>query len=455
MTHTDLVSGTGTADDRGTREAPDAAERPALRPHPTKLFVEVTSRCNLRCAMCVKQAPGQEAHDGDMAEETFARLAPAFPHLDALVLNGVGESLLHQGLERFIELARPAMAPSAWIGFQTNGQLVTRKRALSLVGAGVDRICISSDAASPEVFSALRKGGKHEKVETAFAALHGAAEERGRPISLGVEFVAMRDNVHLLPDLVRWASQNHVGFVIVTHMLPYSESMAGSVAFDPNTDRARQIFRDWKERAAAGGVDLDRYFQLFMRFHRSPEEERVVEHVSRMVEAASAEGVTLNLASLLRCDEAMLRRVRACFDEAEEIARREGVELRLPATAARHDRRCDFVEDGAAFVSWDGDLHPCYFLWHRYRCYLGGARKEVRPEAFGNLRDRDVLAIWNGPAWRAFRQQVVKYEFPFCYDCNVALCDYVQGEEVKQDCHLGTVPCPACLWCTGVFQCLR
>jgi MoaA/NifB/PqqE/SkfB family radical SAM enzyme len=113
------------------------------------------------------------------------------------------------------------------------------------------------------------------------------------------------------------------------------------------------------------------------------------------------------------------------------------------------------VEDGSAFVSWDGDLHPCYFLWHRYRCYLGGAVKQVRPQSFGNLRERDVLATWNGPAWRAFRGQVVKYEFPFCYDCSVALCDYVQGEEVTQDCHLGTVPCPACLWCTGVFQCLR
>jgi MoaA/NifB/PqqE/SkfB family radical SAM enzyme len=136
--------------------------------------------------MCVKQAPGQKAHDGDVTEETFPRLAPAFPRLDALVLNGVGESLLHQGLERFIELARPAMTPGAWIGFQTNGQLVTRKRALSLVGAGVDRICFSSDAASPEVFSALRAGGKHEEVEAAFAALHGAAEECGRSVSLGV-----------------------------------------------------------------------------------------------------------------------------------------------------------------------------------------------------------------------------------------------------------------------------
>jgi len=94
-------------------QAPDApppasaaAEAPCRRPHPTKLFVEVTTRCNLRCAMCVKQSAGQGLAEGDMTEETFARLAPAFPHLEALVLNGIGEPLLNRRLERFVELAR-------------------------------------------------------------------------------------------------------------------------------------------------------------------------------------------------------------------------------------------------------------------------------------------------------------------------------------------------------------
>ncbi len=432
-----------------------SGDAPALRPHPSKLFVEVTTRCNLRCAMCVKQAPGQGVVDGDMTDETFTRLAPALPQLEALVLNGIGESLLHPRLERYIEAAKRSMAPQAWVGFQTNGQLLGRERALSLVRAGVDRVCVSADAVAPEVFRELRKGGKHAAVETALGALDSAARQSGRTVSLGVEFVAMRSNVEQLPDLVRWSARNHVGFVIVTHMLPYDEGMAGAAAFDTNSDRALQLFREWKGRAAADGVDIDRYFQVFMKFRRSPDEERVVEYVAKMVEDASSQDVSLNVAQLLRCDEPMLRRVREVFDEAGEIARRENVDLRLPATSPTRDRRCDFVEDGSAFVSWDGDLHPCYFLWHRYRCYIGGAIKQVRPQSFGNLREQGVLDIWNGAAWRAFRDQARKYEFPSCHDCNVALCDYVQGEEFTQDCHVGTVPCPACLWCTGVFQCLR
>ncbi len=141
---------------------PDSAQHPSLRPYPSKLFVEVTTRCNLRCSMCLKEARGQRIAEGDISRETLARLAPAFPRLDALILNGIGEPLLHPLLETFIEDARLAMPASGWVGFQTNGQLLSRERARSLAGAGIDRICISADAVSPELFRALRGGGRLE-----------------------------------------------------------------------------------------------------------------------------------------------------------------------------------------------------------------------------------------------------------------------------------------------------
>jgi MoaA/NifB/PqqE/SkfB family radical SAM enzyme len=118
-------------------------------------------------------------------------------------------------------------------------------------------------------------------------------------------------------------------------------------------------------------------------------------------------------------------------------------------------RRCEFIEGGSAFVSWDGKVHPCYFLWHRYQCHIGGLVKYVRPESFGSLEEQSLLSIWNAPVFQAFRQGVLKYDFPFCYDCSVALCDYTQFENFEQDCHISSVPCGACLWCTGLFRCLQ
>jgi len=433
----------------------DAIEHPTRRPYPSKLFVEVTTRCNLRCAMCLKQAPGSGIVEGDMSDETFARLAPAFPHLETLILNGIGEPLLHPRLEQFAERAKSAMPASGTVGFQTNGHLLTRERARSLARAGIDRVCLSSDAVSEDVFQTVRQGGTHESIEAAVASLHDAMRQEGRRMSIGVEFVVMQDNVHELPPLLHWAAQRNLGFVIVTQMLPYHKAKTDNVAFDLNTDVPLQIFQEWKTKAAADGVDIGRYLEIFMKYSRTPEEDRIVDYVEKMKADAWARGIPMNPKSLPRRNEPMLQRVKEAFAEAEEIATRNGIELHLPATKPTRARRCEFVEEGGAFISWDGKVHPCYFLWHRYRCYLGGVEKFVKPQSFGHLMEQDIHAIWNSEAFTSFRGAVVKYDFPFCYDCTFALCDYAQLEDFMQDCYVSTVPCGACMWCTGLFQCLR
>jgi putative metalloenzyme radical SAM/SPASM domain maturase len=429
---------------------------PALRPHPSRLFVEVTTRCNLRCAMCPREAPGGAIRDGDLSRETFARLAPALPHLEALVLNGIGEPLLHPHLEAFVAEARRAMPAGAWVGFQTNGQLLGPERAASLAAAGVDRVCISADAVSPELFSALRRGGQQARVAAAVTALHDAARRRGRPIDVGLEVVVMRENLAQLPALVRWGAEHGIGFVLATHLLAYDRRLAGAAAFEPHSDQAQALFRAWRARAAADGVDLGRSLELMFRFRPSAEDDRVVGWVRRMMADAADRGITLSLERLLGADGDLRREVEVVFGEAAAVARAAGITLTLPATAPRRERRCDFVEGGGAFVAWDGAVHPCYFLWHRYECHVAGLGKRVRPRVLGNVADDGgLLKIWNAAAPRAFRDEVRRYEFPFCYDCGFALCDLAADEEFTQDCHVGGVPCGSCLWSTGVFRCLQ
>ena len=429
--------------------------KPALRAYPTKLFVEVTTRCNLRCSMCVKEARGQRIAEGDLSPETFARLAPALPNLETLILNGIGEPLLHPRLEEFIRAAKRAMPATGQVGFQTNGQLLRRERASSLAAAGVDRICLSADAVSAEMFGKLRRGGRLEKIEAAANALHDAGRARGRAISLGLEFVAMRDNLPQLPEIVRWAARNHFSFVIVTHMLAYEQELSGAAAFEPITDHARQVHRQSRDQAAADGVDLRGYIALFTTYKDlNAADRRRKEYIAELISQASQQDVRLSSERLVKCDETSAYHSGEWFAAAEQAAVEEGIDLRLPAAVPTRQRRCNFVEDGSAFVSWDGDLHPCYFLWHRYRCHIGGFDKYVEPLSFGNLADQDVLGIWNSTRARRFREDVLKYDYPFCYDCNVGLCSSAQDEEFTGDCYATGVPCGACLWSTGVFQCL-
>ncbi|MGV7928857.1 MAG: radical SAM/SPASM family putative metalloenzyme maturase [Spirochaetota bacterium] len=428
----------------------------ALKDHPSKLFVEVTTRCNLRCAMCVKQSGTACLPEGDLSHEHFTSLEECMGGLEALVLNGIGEPLLHPDLEYFIRRARELMPARSWVGFQTNGFLLGEKRAASIVGSGADRVCVSVDASSAETFSAVRGVGDPSVTGRALAALTKAAREQGRGDFMpGIEFVAMRENINELPAVMEWGARLGIRFAIITQLLPYEPAMVAATAYDTSTDASLAFYEKWRRRALAGQVDISRYFDVFMKFIRDESEERIVRHVDAMVADAAAHGISLHLNALLSRDEAMLATVDKALAGAERIARENGIELTLPGTAPKSARRCDFVEEGSAFVSWDGRVHPCHFLWHRFQCYLGGVVNDVKPRVFGDLGSDDILAIWNSEEFRAFRENVVRYNFPFCYDCSLALCDLVQTGDFEQDCYITGVPCASCLWCTGLFQCLR
>jgi len=426
------------------------------REHPSNLFVEVTTRCNLQCGMCVKQNGSGGIPEGTMSPETFATLAPAFPHLDSLVLNGIGEPLLHPQLESFIAQARDLLPDHATVGFQSNGMLLTDERARSLVDAGLDRVCLSLDTVSDDSFRSIRSGGELQGIASAFASLSKARAKRsGRDLRIGIEFVLMRENLNDLPGAIRWAGRAGASFAIVTQLLPYHKDAVSQAAYDTNTTAAIAVYERWRASASQEGLDIRRYLDTITKVGRSHEEERIVGLVEQMRTDAEAQGITLHMDRLLRRDDAWLASAEGVLDEARQAAREAGIDLTLPGMAPRNTRKCEFVEGDGAFISWDGKVHPCYFLWHRYACYVGGVEKRVKPWVLGSVRDRDILAIWNDAGSRSFRERVRGYRFPFCYDCGFALCDYVGEEDFEQDCYIQQVPCGSCLWCTGLFHCLQ
>ena len=429
---------------------------PTLREHPSKLFVEVTSRCNMSCAMCVKQTSGGADPEGDLSMPLFRALAPAFPGLDAFILNGVGEPLLHPQLEEMIRAARERMPTEGWVGFQSNGLLLTDVRAVSLASAGLDRICFSIDGVSPETFRKVREGGEIEGVERALAAMAAAKNHCGRPdLQVGVEFVVMRGNLRELPDALRWSAARGATFAIVTHVLPYDLYHGREAAFERNTDEAIAIFRKWEETGRREGSDIHRYFDILWKYAKSPEEAKILKFVEAMRADAMGRGVFLDMKKLLSADRGHVDEIAGVFAEAEEVARKEGLDLRLPGVSLKEKRKCGFVEEGGAFVSWQGAVSPCYFLWHRYSCFAHGWKQSVQPKVFGKLEERGILEIWNDREFRAFRESVIRYDYPYCTSCSLAPCDYVQTEEFEQDCHIRNVQCGSCMWCMGVFQCMR
>jgi len=428
----------------------------ALRDFPTKLFVETTTRCNLNCFMCVKQNRGSEVREGDFSPELFTRLEPALPHIEALILNGVGEPLLNPHLESFIARAKKLMPASGWIGFQTNGLLMTQLRAVSLVDAGLDKVCISIDAISPEQFRKMRDGGEVAGVDMALSALNSAKTLCNRPeVKIGIEFVAMQSNISGLPDTLEWAAARGASFAIVTHVLPYDELHAHEALFCSITDQALALYNSWRRTAIKIGIDIQRYSEVRWKYTRTLEEQTIVNMVEAMKADAEERGIMLDMKKLLQLEHRRLDEITEIFAKAETVANSTGLELQLPELALKEERKCSFVEDGSAFVSWNGDISPCYFLWHRYECFASGWNQTVKPKIFANLAEQDISQIWKNQEFTSFRNDVLAYDYPSCSSCGLAPCDYVQTDDFQQDCHIRNVQCGSCLWCMGVFQCLR
>ena len=430
---------------------------PALREYPSRLFVETTTRCNLKCRMCVKQTEGNCIVEGDMPPEVFAALEPALPTAEALVLNGIGEPLIYRGLEKLIRRAKELMPKDSWVGFQSNALLLSEARAVSLAEAGLDRICLSMDALNPDTFRMIREGGEVADLEKAFRALTKAKAQTGSSLSVGVEFVVMRENALELPDALRWAAAKGVSFAIVSHLLPYEEQHTASIAYDPNTDEAVQFFQLWQDRAEREGLDLHRYFKILVKYlrARTPEEQRIVDLVQQMKDEAHERGMFIHWNNLLARDEAWATELGRIFAEAKAVAAETGLDLQLPVITPKSERNCDFVDKGSAFISWDGGVHNCYFLWHQFSCYSSKSKKYVKPKVFGKLPEQGIKEIWNSAEFRSYRMQVLGKEYPICSNCNLVPCEYTYTENFEQDCYANTVACGDCLWCMGLFSCLQ
>lgn len=423
--------------------------------HPSRIYLETTTRCNLACEMCVKHSTGGGIIEGDFDPVMLSSIDSVLPHVTSLILSGIGEPLLYPHLEELIDYASRKMSPDARIGFQTNGMLLTRERAESLIKAGLNLVCVSMDASTSDTFRDMRAGGELSEAENAISILKDVSSSLKCNVRIGIEFVITKSNIHHLVPTLKIAAERGADFAIVSHLIAYDEKLTGKVAYDRNIDKAVEFFERKIDEAKREGIDIKRYFDIRWKFIHTPDEERVIKAVEKMTAQAQAEGIHLNLQSLMDRDRKFIHEVEEVFRGAEVFAFENGIELNLPASTPRGVKRCDFIESGSLFISWNGDVHPCHFLWHKFQCYISGWKKFITPVSFGNLKDSTVSDIWNSDEYKNFRVSVAKYDYPVCSNCSLAPCDYIYSESFEQDCYTNTIPCCDCQWCLGLFQCLK
>ncbi len=165
---------------------------------PLRLQVEVTNRCNINCVMCSRHK--NELKLGDIPSELYDKVSELSRHAQETILFGYGEPIISPA---FYELL-PRIHSSRF-GFFTNGLIMTPRLMDRIRGATPSKLSslwFSIDGGKRETYERIREKSSWDKVLQNLAAMVEYRKAKGLAFELNVAFVAMRDNVRELAELV-------------------------------------------------------------------------------------------------------------------------------------------------------------------------------------------------------------------------------------------------------------
>jgi tungsten cofactor oxidoreducase radical SAM maturase len=201
-----------------------------LRPDVRKVYLEVTTRCNLECRTCVRNVWDEPLEDMD--EATFERVVfglRALPELREVVVGGYGEPLAHPGILDYLAAMKDL---GIKVTVSTNGVQLDKERAGVLVDLGVDGVTVSLDGTDPETYADVRRGAALRAVLENVEVLNERKGEMGTSFPrVAIEFVALKRNRAQLADLPALARRLGANRVIVTHLLPHTDEMAEEILY--------------------------------------------------------------------------------------------------------------------------------------------------------------------------------------------------------------------------------
>lgn len=170
-------------------------ERPTvMKSQPYGIEIEMTNRCNLACVQCLRSLGLKPYELGEMDPDHYKRILAQFPYAMNIALNGFGEPMMYQSFFDVVAYTRK-QRPWAKITIYSNGGLLDEATSYRMMDCGLTEINISIDAAKPETYSRVRRGGNLE-------VLHGNIrrfllirnERRARFPLIGLNYVMVNEN---------------------------------------------------------------------------------------------------------------------------------------------------------------------------------------------------------------------------------------------------------------------
>jgi MoaA/NifB/PqqE/SkfB family radical SAM enzyme len=284
----------------------------------------------------------------------------------------------------------------------TNGLLLTEDLSLQFTRAGLDMLWVSLDGASPESYADVRLGSSLPTVIENLRSLrrirYKATDIDITKPNLGIAFVAMKNNIADLPEVLRL------------------------------------------------GISLGaKQFSISNVLAHTPEMQEQVLYKRTVQNTATRQTTSFPVVNLPRMDwDPLTKDILADIFARKYRLELAGYELNRAVDS------CPFIEQGSTAIRWDGSVCPCLPLLHTNQSCFGKQLRRAQLYTLGNVLEHDLLGIWDSQTYADLRERVQRFDFSPCTFCNG--CEL--STDNQEDCLGNTgLACGGCLWAQGVIRC--
>lgn len=174
--------------------------------YPISISFEPTTSCNLRCPECPSGLRAFTRPTGMLQNDFFRQTIDQLSKdLLYLVFYFQGEPYLNPG---FLDMVKYASGKGIYTATSTNAHYLTEENARKTVESGLDRLIISIDGTTQDVYQSYRVGGKlHKVLEGAKNIVKWKKELKSKTPFVFFQFLVVKPNEHQIEDVKRLANE--------------------------------------------------------------------------------------------------------------------------------------------------------------------------------------------------------------------------------------------------------
>jgi radical SAM protein with 4Fe4S-binding SPASM domain len=173
---------------------------------PVSISFEPTTSCNLKCPECPSGLRQFTRPRGMLKRDFFTKtIDDIYKDILYLIFYFQGEPYLNKN---FLEMVSYASSKGLYTATSTNAHFLTDEMAKKTVESGLDRLIISLDGTTQEVYQQYRREGNIEKViEGARNIVKWKKELKSKTPFIFFQFLVVKPNEHQIEDVKRLAKE--------------------------------------------------------------------------------------------------------------------------------------------------------------------------------------------------------------------------------------------------------